>query len=314
MMKVAIVGTGIIGLAHLTAIENTGVCRLCAVCDINEEKAREYAAKYGVPYFTDYHDIPEKTEADAVILNLPHYLHCESAIFFLESGLHVLVEKPMANTTEECERMINVAEKNGKALVVGHTQRYFKVNQFIKEAIKDERYGKLCMITGVRSINYFLESRPKWFLSKKMAGGGIGINYGAHALDTLFYIIGERNPEILSSHGNFKTDADIEGHMQYFLKFPSGISMAETLSGYNASGHELIYYFTDGVLKVDSAAVLYERKNNQWKLIDIQEDGAIMERQLVDFCNYLVGKPNMICTMYEGRDVLVTLEKIYEGA
>jgi len=313
MIKVAIVGTGIIGLTHLKAIENTNVCELCAVCDINEEKARGCAEKYGVPYFTDYHDIPKKTDADAVILNLPHFLHCESVVFFLESGLHVLVEKPMANTTEECDRMIAATEKSGKVLVVGHTQRYFKVNQFIKEAIKEERYGKLSMITGVRSINYFLESRPKWFLSKKMAGGGIGMNYGAHALDTLFYIIGESNPEILSNYGNLKNDADIEGHMQYFLKFPSGISMAETLSGYNASGHELIYYFTDGVLKVDNAQVLYERKNSQWEMIDVQEDGAKMERQLLDFCNCLDGKPNMICTMYEGREVIAALEKLYKS-
>ena len=124
MNKIAVIGTGIIGLSHLEAIVATDVFELCAVCDINEEKAKECAEKYQVPYFTDYKEIPEKTDADAVIINLPHFLHCECSIFFLEKGLHVLVEKPMANSAEECDRMIAAAKKSGKALLVGHVQRY----------------------------------------------------------------------------------------------------------------------------------------------------------------------------------------------
>lgn len=311
MLKIAIVGTGIIGLSHLNAIEKTGVCKLCAVCDVNAEKAKEYADKYQVPYFTDYHEIPAKTQADAVIINLPHFLHCECAVFFLESGLHVLVEKPMANTVEECDRMIEAAEKSGKKLLVGHVQRYFKAGGFIREAIKDGRYGKLCMITGSRSADYFVENRPRWFLSKQAAGGGIGMNFGAHALDTLFYITGETEPEVVSSYGNIKNGAEIEGHMQYFLKFPSGLSVTQTLSGYNLSTFENIYYFTDAVLKVEGAASLSINRDRKWESIDLEEDHKIMERQLIDFINCLEGKPNMVCTAREGRAVIAALEKIY---
>ena len=81
-MKIAVVGTGSIGASHLEAISTSNSCTLCAVCDINEEAAKKYAEKYGVPYFTDYKQIPGKCGADAVILNLPHWLHCEVTEFF----------------------------------------------------------------------------------------------------------------------------------------------------------------------------------------------------------------------------------------
>ncbi|MBQ8816194.1 MAG: Gfo/Idh/MocA family oxidoreductase [Lachnospiraceae bacterium] len=312
MIKIAVVGTGLIGMQHLRAMEHTDACQLCALCDVNEEKVKELATQYQVPYFTDYHDMPGQVEADAVILNLPHYLHCESTVFFLEHGMHVLVEKPMANTVEECERMIAAAEKSGKKLAVGHVQRYFRVNSWLKKAVEEERFGKLCMITGKRSINYFAESRPGWFLKKNAAGGGIGMNYGAHALDTLFYITGERKAEIISGYGNLKTDHDIEGHMQYMLKFPSGLSMCQTLSGYNESGHEVVYYFTDGVLKVEDAARLYQYVDSRWVQIAIEEDELIMERQMADFCRFLEGKPSMICDAQCGRDVIAALENVYK--
>lgn len=312
MNKIAVIGTGIIGLSHLEAIVATDVFELCAVCDINEEKAKECAEKYQVPYFTDYKEIPEKTDADAVIINLPHFLHCECSIFFLEKGLHVLVEKPMANSAEECDRMIAAAKKSGKALLVGHVQRYNQANAYVKDAIDDGRYGKLCMIAGKRSINYFLESRPKWFLNKKAAGGGIGMNYGAHAMDTLYYIVGEEACEICSSFGNFKNEEEIEGHMQFFLKFPSGLSMSETLDGYMNCGHDMVYYFTDAVVKVDNASRLFQLEGGEWKEIPLGEEQKPMERQLIDFCNYLEGKETMICTAEEGRRVIAALDKIYQ--
>lgn len=311
MVRIAVVGTGIIGASHLEAIKCTEGCRLCAVCDIDEEKAKKAAGKYQVPYFTDYHEIVRQVDVDAVILNLPHYLHCESTVFFLEQGVHVLVEKPMANTTQECRRMIDAAQRNARKLAVGHVQRYYKANAFVKEAIETGRYGSLCMINGMRSIDYFNDARPRWFLDRTLAGGGIGMNYGAHALDTLLYVTGEADPEVASSYGNHKTDHNIEGHVQFMLRFASGLSMCETLSGYHLSGHEVIYYFTEGTLKVQDGFELFRMTDTGWKAVEVGEDRAVMERQLADFMNYLEDRPNMICDGFAGREVISILEKIY---
>ena len=129
MIKIAVVGTGIIGLDHLKAIRKSDKLELVAICDINEEKVSALAEEYGVPYFLDYKEIPKKTDAEAVILNLPHGLHCESTVFFLEAGLHVLLEKPMANTVAECDTMMAAEKRSGKKLAIGHIQRFLKANK-----------------------------------------------------------------------------------------------------------------------------------------------------------------------------------------
>lgn len=138
MLKIAVIGTGIIGAKHLAAIAESESCSQCAVCDIIEAAAAAAAEKYGVPYFTDYRDIPRKTNADAVILNLPHWLHCEAAVYFLEQGLHVLVENPMATTLEECQKMLETANRVGKKLAVGHLQRFFQQTVWSKTLFATE--------------------------------------------------------------------------------------------------------------------------------------------------------------------------------
>ena len=222
MLKIAIVGTGIIAGLHIDAITAHPECELVALCDINEAKLNELCEKQGVPGYTNYKDLPEAVDFDAVILNLPHGLHAEASIFFLEHGKHVFVEKPMANTTEECDAMLAAAERSGKKLAIGHVQRFFRPNRVVKEMIESGELGRLCMYSEQRSINYFLPNRPAWFTSKKMAGGGIIMNYGAHAFDKLFYVTGKRPVEIFANTANLINDKDVEGHAQIFENSKTG--------------------------------------------------------------------------------------------
>lgn len=94
-------------------------------------------------------------------------------------------------------------------------------------------------------------------------------------------------------------------YAQFVMKFPSGLSMCETLDGYNFSGHELIYYF-------ENAMALYRFEKEDWEPIALEEDNQIMERQLIDFCDFLEGKETMICNAETGRKVIETLERLYQ--
>ncbi len=311
MIKTAVVGTGSIGEEHLSAIENLKEFQLCAVCDTNEEKGKAFAKKYGVRFFENYKDIPSQTDAETVILNLPHFLHCDAAVFFLEHGIDVLVEKPMANTVEECDRMIEAAKKNGKKLAVGHVQRYFASNAKVKEYIETKQLGELVMCEEHRTIDYFSEERPKWFLDKKAAGGGIVMNYGAHALDKIFYLTGMKTAEITSLCANKKNNCNIEGHAQFFMKFENGLSAAVTFSGYGYCGYDTVYYFTNGALKVSDTLDLSEFKNGKWEKIEVKEDGKFMERQLEEFAKMLKNKDNKMPDGEYGKAVISLIEKIY---
>lgn len=313
-MKLAVVGTGIIGVSHLQAIEGCDQCTLCAICDVNEAVLRPLAEQYRVPYFTDYRDIVRHTDAEAVILNLPHWLHCEVTEFFLAQGLHVLVEKPMANTVAECDRMLAAAEKSGKKLAVGHMQRFLRANQLVKEIYDSAELGRLCMFEERRTIDYFRPNRPGWFFDRQKAGGGIVMNYGAHALDKLYALMGCCEiSSVASSLGNWKNDASIEAHAQTFLKFKNGVSANITFSGYLGCGYETTYYFTEGALKVTGGVKLWRSEGKGWTEAEYEDDHLEMRRQLVEFIKFVNGEESAIATGTYAREILSGVERIYRG-
>lgn len=314
MLKIAIVGTGKIVKSHLKGLSKLDDCKLVAVCDVNEEKAKECSNATGVPYFLDYKELPSKVDFDAVILNLPHFLHCEVSEFFLDAGKHVLVEKPMANSVEECDRMIAAAKRNNKKLGIAHVQRYLPSIQTVKRIYESGELGKLCMYTENRTANYFDESRPRWFLDKKLAGGGVVMNLGAHALDKLFSIFGDVEITALDAQcSNFKNDYTIEGHAQIYAKFSNNVSATITLSGYTNTGYEAYYYFTHGALKVMNRKIQINRgTGNGFEDFDEKIDDTAFAEEIDDFHKYIKGEPSTIPDGEYSKKIISTIEKIYE--
>lgn len=316
-MKIAIIGTGGISRVHFNAISQMEDVELCAVCDINEERAKACGEKYQVPYFVDYHEIPQKTDAEAVIVTLPHGLHCESAEFFLESGLHVMMEKPMANTVEECDRMIAAAQRSGKKLAIAHPQNFGPAHHCLKKIIESEELGKLCMINEFNTTEYFTDSRPRWFLNKKMAGGGLAMNYGAHFFNKLFYHVNSKPVEIVSNvgaKGELPEGTDVEGHAQFFVRLENGITATVTFSGYSSCDSHFTCYFTEGAARVYGGwGMQIRRRFGKWEEYPVGED-HIFRDQLADFVKYVKGEPSIITTPEEGRDIIAAIQTVYRNA
>ena len=124
-LRTAVVGVGSLGQHHArnyAELANEGESQFVGVCDSNEENAREIAGKNNCDYFTDWSELLDKV--DAVSIVTPTETHCEIACAFLEKGVNVLVEKPIARTLEEADLMIAAAEKSGAKLMVGHLERF----------------------------------------------------------------------------------------------------------------------------------------------------------------------------------------------
>ena len=311
MYKVGIIGTGIIGEVHMKAIANIEDLCIAAVVDVNEDKAVKVAEEYNCPYFLDYKKID--TPLDAVIINLPHFLHAEVACWFLERGVHAFVEKPMATSYAECLAMIEAAEKGGAKLAVGHVQRYFKGNEVVKKFYEEKTFGELAMTNERRNIFYFDDSRPRWFLSKKLSGGGIFMNYGAHGLDRLLYITGANVTEVNSNCTHLLPDFDVEGHAQVFLKFDSGVSSVMTFCGYRGfSEEETTFYFTEGAVRFIFPNKIEIATNGQFEPYELENDGNPFERQLREFVKYLDGKESTIPTGEYGANIIRLIQKAYQ--
>lgn len=124
-LRVAAIGVGSLGRHHArnyAELAGEGRIEFAGVCDMNAETAAQVAADNGSPLFTDWRELLESV--DAVSVATPTETHCEIACAFLERGVHVLVEKPMAPTVAETDQMIAAAEKSGAKLMVGQLERY----------------------------------------------------------------------------------------------------------------------------------------------------------------------------------------------
>ena len=307
MIRIGIVGAGAIAKGHANAIRENPYCELSCVADINYERAEKMAEEYNALAFTDYKDF-DCSLIDAVILNLPHYLHCEATVYFLEKGVHVLCEKPMANTVDECDRMIAAANKSGKHLAIGHVQRYYTAIEEIKKIIESKEYGALTMITDCRCKDY-LKNRPRWFLDKRTAGGGIAMNLGAHSLDRILYTTGLKIEEVRAFTANPISGDNVEINAQILLRLSDGVSATVSLCGTRVpkEEHETVYYFTDGVVKVIGQELF------------VFEDGRFVSRgggnmmfvqQLREFVKLISSEKSEICTSEYGREIIKVLEKI----
>ncbi|MDQ3179362.1 MAG: Gfo/Idh/MocA family oxidoreductase [Acidobacteriota bacterium] len=123
--RTAVIGVGSLGRHHArnhAEIARTGKTEFVGVCDVNEETARKIAAENTCDYFTDWRVLVDKVEAVSIVT--PTETHCEIACAFLEKGVHVLVEKPIARTLAEADLMTRAAAKSGAKLMVGHLERY----------------------------------------------------------------------------------------------------------------------------------------------------------------------------------------------
>lgn len=312
MFRIGIVGSGSISFEHKNSVVKNPKCDLVAVCDVVEEKAQKLATGTQARVYTDYKELLKNETLDGVILTLPHFLHSEVAIFFLENQIPTLVEKPMANTVAECEAMIAASEKNKTPLRIGHMQRYFKVHRYLREIIREEKLGKFCAMIETRNVNYF-PNRPKWFLDRKQAGGGILMNYGVHTLDKLFFLTGLSVQSVMATGNNFLTDDSIEASAQVLLGLSDGSSATFTYCGTHVPRqYDTYFYFTNGMAKIQNASELWISEGDKpMEKVELPgEDDAIGD-QLEEFIKLISGKENELATPQYGRNIIEIIESAF---
>lgn len=195
-------------VAVANAVYNDEIIERC--CKLLDKK------KEDIQWFNDYKELIDKSEIDAVIVLLPHHLHAPAAIYAAEHGLNVLVEKPMARSTEECDAMIAAAEKNGVSLVVCHDRRYNDEWKAVKKLVDSGIIGKPVYYRLEHNQNY---APGGWFRSKEMLGGGAIMSCLTHQIDALRWIGGEVKDlvcmsEVLPDRMEGETIGVISGHME----------------------------------------------------------------------------------------------------
>lgn len=200
-LRAGVIGLGI-GSAHCDAYLKSPDADLVAICDSNETRLKQLAAKYVVPHYTDYRQMLAESNLDIVSICVPNALHAESTVAALEAGVHVLCEKPLAPSIVEVRDMIKAAKLNNKRLMVAYNHRYRADVFWIKRMIEDGKLGQIYHIdawwrreTGIPGAG--------WFGNRQLAGGGALIDLGVHVLDLALWLLGF--PEVKTVSGQTRT-------------------------------------------------------------------------------------------------------------
>jgi predicted dehydrogenase len=210
-LRVAIIGCGGISPTHLGSLKEMPEVELVAAVDTEPARLATTEEKFGITeLFTDWKKMLARIKPDAVTICTPNAIHAAPTIDCLNTGAHVIVEKPMAMNPAQCKQMIAAAKKNKKLLAVGFQYRFHPNTEFLLRARDDGRFGKImfvkCQALRRRGI-------PNWgvFGQKKLQGGGPMIDIGVHVIEMAHYLLGSPNPVAAAGNtwtymGNKKSD------------------------------------------------------------------------------------------------------------
>ncbi len=192
-LKTGIIGCGKVADLHASALVNLEESDFRAVCNRSAEKAIKKAKQYNVKAYTDVEEMIVKEKLDAVVNGVPHPYHADTTITALKAGAHVLVEKPLASSLEDCDAMIKTSGKTGLTIGTICQRRFYEPCQRIRQAIDSGKIGKPVLGTvnmyGWRDKAYY-DSDP-WRGTWKNEGGGVLVNQAPHQLDLLLWYMGE---------------------------------------------------------------------------------------------------------------------------
>jgi predicted dehydrogenase len=144
MLRTAVIGVGSLGRQHArihAALASEGSCQFVAVCDLNEQTARAISSERNTDWTTNWRELIGRIDAASVAV--PTEDHCDIACALLESGIHVLVEKPIARSLEEADRMIRAAEKGNAVLQVGHLERFNPAMVALRPHVRKPAYFEI---------------------------------------------------------------------------------------------------------------------------------------------------------------------------
>lgn len=197
-LKIGIIGCG--GIAngkHMPALSKLNNVEMVAFCDIILEKAEKAAKEFGTENakcYSDYKELLKDSSIDVVHVCTPNKSHSFITIDALESGKHVMCEKPMAKTYAEAKAMVEAAKRTGKKLTIGYQNRFRADSQYLHSICEK---GDLGEIYYAKAHAIRRRAVPTWgvFLNEEEQGGGPLIDIGTHALDLTLWMMNNYKPK-----------------------------------------------------------------------------------------------------------------------
>ncbi len=251
-VRFGIVGLGMGRGRAKAALEAEGA-RLVCVCDLQEERAVEFAEEAGCDWTASLDDLLGREDIDAVGIFTPSGTHCDLAVQALQAGKHAFVTKPMDIRVEKCDAAIRAAEEAGRVLAVDFGNRYSKINRQVKAALDGGKLGQVFLgdvrLKWFRKQSYYDGGYPPGWRSRKETEGGSIANQGVHYVDLITWFLGPV-VEVYGRIGTLGHRIETEDVCIAHLTFQSGaLGLIETTtSNYPSLGTTVEISGTEGSL------------------------------------------------------------------
>lgn len=335
LVRIAVIGAGLIGRKHMQLVSASSDCQLAAICDVDPARAED-ADEYRVPFYEDYGALLTEQAPQGVIIATPTGQHAAVGMACARHGVHVLVEKPIAASVMEARQFLEVAEGYGIQVLVGHHRRHSPLVQKARAMVQQGELGRLVAVSAL----WALLKPPDYFnvaWRTKPGGGPVLINL-IHDLDNLRYICGEIC-SVYAMTSSATRGLPVEDSASITLQFESGalgsILVSDTVpspwsyeltSGENPiypQRDENCYHFfgTQGSLAFPSMSLWrypgglqlgwYHRLEKRQH--DLEHADPLVA-QLAHFCRVIRGEESPLVSGWDGLKTLTTTLAVLESA
>lgn len=256
-LGIALVGLGKYSEGQLApALQETKHCYLAGIVTGSPDKAQQWKQKYKLNdascyTYQNFDSMKDSNNIDIVYVVLPNALHAEYVVRAAQAGKHVICEKPMAVTVEECDRMIDACKQAGKMLSIGYRLHFEPHNKEVMRLGQQKVFGNVKLVEADHGLNEV----DGWRIDKNLAGGGPLMDVGIYCVQAVRYVTG-MEPVAVTAQEGFKNDIekfqDVEEAILWQMEMPDG-SIAKCSSSYSQKQNRLRVEAEKGWFELDPA-------------------------------------------------------------
>jgi len=230
-LRIGVVGLGRAFMLMAPSFAGDARVELVAAADPRPEACLKFESDFKGKSYSSAEELFKDRAVEAVYIATPHQFHAEQARLAASHGKHLLVEKPMALSLEECRSMIEAARKAGVTLVVGHSHSFDRPILQTRKIIEQGLVGKVRMITAFNFTDFlYRPRRPEELATER--GGGVVFNQAAHHVDIVRLLGGGEAQSVRAATGAWDRSRPTEGAYGAFLTFKNGAFASMVYSGY----------------------------------------------------------------------------------
>jgi phthalate 4,5-cis-dihydrodiol dehydrogenase len=272
MFGIGIIGAGSFGETHAKAIAELPNATLAASSRTTPEALDKFTRRFGGRGYLQYEDLLKDPDVSVVVIAAPHHLHAEMAERAARAGKHILLEKPMASSLADCDRIVRAVREANVALMMGFTSHFVRGYQVAKQLLDDGELGEIVLGISTMSKVWLDPNRRAWHLDRA-TGGGMWLTSGIHCLERLSWLINSPVVQVYAQLATRFHDQPADDIGLVSLKYANGAMGAVVSAGYRvgAPKHLTELTCTKGTLNIDYAGGVAVGRDEKWHTIPDSE-------------------------------------------